>query len=210
MIPTPSAVLVWTVATYLIASLPFSVWIGRLVFGVNIRNYGDGNPGATNVYRASGSRFWYIVAILLDGHKGLLPVGIAYWILGWRGIEIVPLAWAAIMGHAFSIFLNFQGGKAVAITGGVWIGLTLLEMPIVMSVLLVYWYRSVKESNWAVILWLLSVGLYLLLAHPTNTAYLLVWLGNFLIVLYRHRDGLNHLPTIKRWLPLLPKNGQTG
>ncbi|MCA9882043.1 MAG: glycerol-3-phosphate acyltransferase [Anaerolineae bacterium] len=197
----------WTLATYLIASIPYSVLLGKWIFGVDIREYGDGNPGATNVYRASGSKFWFIVAVCLDGAKGLFPVGIAYWMVGIRDMGIVPIALAAIAGHAFSVFLRFDGGKAVAVTFGTWIGLTIFEMPLVMGIMLVYWFRSLKESNWVVVVMMLYVLLYLLLTRPTYLPFLAIWLGNFLIVLFRHRQGLNQLPTIKRWLPLLPKDG---
>ncbi|MAU11338.1 MAG: hypothetical protein CL607_16065 [Anaerolineaceae bacterium] len=195
----------WTVATYLIASVPYSVLLGKWFFGVDIRDYGDGNPGATNVYRASGSKLWLIVAVCLDGAKGLFPVGIAYWIVGIRDMGIVPIALAAIAGHAFSLFLGFNGGKAVAVTFGTWIGLTIFEMPIVMGLMLVYWFRSLKESNWVVVMVMLYALLYLLLTRPDNLPFLAIWLGNFAIVLFRHRQGLNRLPTIKRWLPFLPK-----
>jgi glycerol-3-phosphate acyltransferase PlsY len=133
-------------------------------------------------------------------------VGIAYWIEGIQDERIVPIALAAIAGHAFSVFLGFKGGKAVAVTGGTWIGLTLFEMPIVIGAMLIYWYRSLKESNWVTVVMMLYMLVYLLLAHLGNMPFLMVWLGNFMIVLYRHRDGLNKLPTIKRWLPLLPRD----
>jgi glycerol-3-phosphate acyltransferase PlsY len=194
--------LAWIAVGFLVASIPYSLLIGFLVFRLDIRRFGDGNPGATNVYRASGSKFWYIVAVCLDGFKGLFPVGIAHWIVGLDGWIVAAIGIACVAGHAFSPFLRFNGGKAVAVTGGIWTGLTIMEAPIVMAVLLVYWYKSVAESNWAVILWLLSFLAYLILTqrHP---AQLVMWLGNFLIVLYRHRQGLGQLPTWQPWLPFI-------
>ena len=202
-----AAILAWMLGTYLLASIPFSVIIGRMIFGVDIRQYGDGNPGATNVYRASKSKAWFIIALLLDGFKGLFPVGIAYWMMGLTSPAIIAIASAAIFGHAFSIFLRFNGGKAVAITGGIWTGLTIMEAPFVLAVLLVYCYRSVDSSDWAVVLWMLSYLLYLLLAKPGNLIFLSIWAVNFLVLLYRHRDGLRQPPQIRRWLPVLSKAG---
>lgn len=196
----------WTLATYLISSVPFSLLLGWFITGNDIRHYGDGNPGATNLYRATGSRFWYVIAVCLDGAKGLFPVGIAYWIIGIQDWGIVPIALAAIAGHAFSIYLGFKGGKAVAVTGGTWIGLTLFEMPLVIGAMLSYWYRSIEESNWVTVIMMLYMLVYLLITRPDNGPFLFIWLGNFLMVLYRHRQGLNTMPTIKRWLPLLPKD----
>lgn len=196
--------LLYTLAAYFVAAIPYSVLIGKLRFGVDIRRYGDGNPGATNVYRATNSRLWYIIAVIADALKGTLPVAYAYWGLRWQGLEIVPVGIAAILGHAFSVFLGFKGGKSVAITGGIWTAITLFELPIVIGLMLAYWYKSIKESDWVVIAMMLSVLLYLLLTRPMPPL-LLLWLGNFLIVLFKHRQGLHHPPTFVRWLPFLQR-----
>src|SRR5688572_25060187 len=96
----------WAVTAFFIGSIPFSVLLGYLVAGVDIRNFGDKNPGATNVLRATGSKFWFIIAVNLDICKGLVPVALAYWYAGISGIEITAIALAAIAGHAFSPFLH--------------------------------------------------------------------------------------------------------
>lgn len=191
-------VVLWAVATYLIASIPFSVVIGRVFLGVDIRQFGDANPGASNVKRAGGNTFLVALAVLLDGFKGLFPVGIPYWFWGWQGYEIVPVAIAAILGHAFSIFLGFKGGKAVAITGGVWVGLIVFEGALVVPLTLTYWYFVVNESEWAVVFMLFSLLAYLLYTRGVNLPLLLVWLGNFLLVVFKHWDGLQKLPSLRR------------
>ena len=194
--------LIWIVAAFFIAAIPYSLLIGWGIFGVDIRHFGDANPGATNVYRATGSKFWYIVAVCADGAKGLFPVGIAHWIVGLSPYAVALVGIACIAGHAFSPFLRFNGGKAIATTGGIWIGLTILPAMLVIGVMLVYWYKSVKESNWAVVLMMLSLLLYLLLIQ-SPLPVLVMWAGNFVIVLFRHREGLNHLPTLRYWLPFV-------
>jgi acyl phosphate:glycerol-3-phosphate acyltransferase len=190
-------IIFWTIATYLIASMPFSLLLGCVVLGKDIRKFGDGNPGATNVKRAGGGIGWYIVALLLDGFKGLFPVGILYWIYGWFGYEIVPVAIAAILGHSFPIFLRFKGGKAVAITGGVWVGLLILEAILIIPMMLTFWYTFIREDEWAVVLMLLCLLLYLILTRPDNYPLLLVWLGNAAIVAFNHRRGFTKLPTLR-------------
>jgi len=184
--------------TFLLSSIPFALVIGHLVLKVDIRQYGDGNPGATNIYRASGSRLWYIVAVVADSFKGAIPVSVAYWGMGWHDWRIVPVAVLAIAGHAFSPFLSGHGGKAVAITGGTWMALTLWQVPIVMGLALGIWYRIIQESDWVVMATMLTVLAYLVLALPQQPVLLLVWLGNFLILLYRHRASLNAPPTLRR------------
>lgn len=197
-------VLAYTTLTFLIASIPYSLVIGKLVFGVDIRQYGDGNPGATNLFRATNSKFWYIVGVLADAAKGTFPVGIAFWFLGWHSFEIVPIGIVAILGHAFSPFLGFNGGKAVAITGGVWAGITLYEIPVLIGFLLFFWYKSLKESDWVVVIMMLGVGLYLWLINASH-ALLTLWFGNFLILVYKHRASLSKPPTLVYWLPFVSK-----
>lgn len=154
----------------------------------DIRTYGDHNPGATNVLRAGG-RLSFAAALLLDISKGAAPVGFAHWTLGIRGTEIVPIALAPVLGHAFSPFLRFKGGKAVATMGGIWIGLTLLYMPVVLMILLVFWFYTVTVSGWAVILTICSGLLYLILTGA-ELNLVAVMIGCLLISLYKQRADL--------------------
>lgn len=114
----------WIALGFLSGSLPFSVWIGHLALGKDIRCYGDGNPGGTNVIRV-GSLSWGVCAMIMDFLKGAIPVGIAHYVAGVTGWWLAAAALAPILGHAYSPFLGFRGGKAVAVTFGAWTGLTL-------------------------------------------------------------------------------------
>lgn len=198
-------VLLFAALSFLLASIPFSLLIGRIFANRDIRDYGDGNPGATNVYRATHNRALFALAAACDSLKGTLSVGIAWWVLGWQDERIVPVALLAIAGHVFSPFLRFNGGKAVAITGGVWAAITLWEIPIVMGILITFWVRSVEESNWAVMLTMLSVGLYLVIAHRAHPVFMAIWAGNALLLWVRHRHGLATAPTLKWWLPFVKR-----
>ena len=78
--------LIWIVLAFVSGSLPFSVWLGKLATGKDVRQVGDGNPGATNVFRA-GSKLVGLLVLILDIGKAALPVGLAYYVLGcaaWR------------------------------------------------------------------------------------------------------------------------------
>lgn len=180
--------IVWIAVAFLCGSLPFSVWVGRLALGKDIRAYGDGNPGATNVLRAGGKRLGALAAVL-DAAKGLIPVAVAVYVLPFTGVELAAVAIAPILGHAFSPFLGFRGGKAVGVTFGIWIALTIWEVPTVLGVMLAYWFRFVTVSGWSVMLALASLGLYLLLAHP-DPMLLLVLVANILILAWTHRADL--------------------
>jgi len=107
--------------SYLIGSLPFGLILARIVAGVDPRRAGSGNVGATNVARLAGKR-WFPVVFLLDAAKGFLPpifiAGLAPVGEGWEDILAVACAGAAILGHIYSVFLVFSGGKGVATSCG--------------------------------------------------------------------------------------------
>lgn len=183
------------VFSFLCGSIPVSVWIGRYGLKTDIRSYGDGNPGAFNVMRAGGTA-WGMLAVFLDILKAALPVGLAAYIFDFSGLSLVVIASAPPLGHAFSPFLGFKGGKAIAAIGGVWIGLTLAEVAVVMLVMLVFWYTSLRSSAWVVIFTMLSILLYLLL-----TTSPVVWFGTWVIlmmlILYKHWQNLSQLLGLK-------------
>lgn len=189
---------IWAIATYLIASIPFSLIVGRIFLSKDIRKFGDGNPGATNIRRAGGSIWIYLIALFADGFKGLFPVGIPYWLMGWSSWEIMPVALAAIFGHAFSIFLGFKGGKAIAVSAGIWIGLIVFEAALVIPLTLVFWFYVVSEDEWAITLTMLSLFAYILYTRSNDTALLIIWFVNMALILYTHRKGqLRKLPTLR-------------
>jgi glycerol-3-phosphate acyltransferase PlsY len=116
------------IGAYLLGSAPFGLWIARL-HGVDLRKVGSGNIGATNVIRALG-RKWGIFCFVLDVLKGFVPMILipllrlggseptAGHLLGW-----LAMGTAAILGHIFPIYLKFKGGKGVATSLGVVLGL---------------------------------------------------------------------------------------
>jgi glycerol-3-phosphate acyltransferase PlsY len=114
---------------YVLGSVPFGLIVG-LAKGIDPRKAGSGNIGATNLGRLLGGRFFAIV-FTLDFLKGLLPTLAASWVVHHGGVG--PLDWriyllwlavgfAAIIGHMFSVFLRFKGGKGVATSAGVMLG----------------------------------------------------------------------------------------
>lgn len=188
----------WIFLAFLCGSLPFSVWIGRLALRTDIRGYGDHNPGAANVLRAGGKQ-WGVLALFLDALKGAVPVGLAYFWAGLSGWAMVATALAPILGHAFSPFLGFKGGKAVAVTFGVWVGLTIGEVPILLGIALAVWFAVLAVDGWAVILAMLGVFIYLILFQPVPVL-LAVWVGNILILAWKHRADLAHYPYLRSWI----------
>ncbi|MDX1617075.1 MAG: glycerol-3-phosphate acyltransferase [Candidatus Promineifilaceae bacterium] len=182
----------WTSIAFLSGALPFSVWIGRLALGHDIRQIGDHNPGAANVYRAGGKR-WGALAIILDFLKGAAPVSLAHYAVGLAGWSLVIVALAPILGHAYSPLLGFRGGKALAVTFGIWTGLTLWQVPLALGLFLALWLALLAAEGWAVLFGMLTLLGGLALAGASWELFA-VWLGNFLILTWKHRHDLQQLP----------------
>lgn len=115
---------------YLAGSIPFGLIVGKMK-GIDVRKAGSGNIGATNVARLLGRRFFFLV-FFLDLSKGLLPVLAGGLVLHYHGIDVpspaqiglwLGIAVAAVLGHMYSLFLRFTGGKGVATSAGVVLGL---------------------------------------------------------------------------------------
>jgi glycerol-3-phosphate acyltransferase PlsY len=184
----------WIIAAFLCGSLPFSVWLGRLTLRTDIRAYGDGNPGAMNVFRAGG-RAWGALAIVLDFLKAALPVGVARFGAGLDGWVMALVALAPVAGHAFSPWLRFRGGKALASTFGMWTGLTLWFAPTVLGALFGVWYLLLSVEGWAVMAAMLCLlPALLLLSEPVLIP---VWLGNTALLAWKHRADLGRWPRLR-------------
>ncbi|MDD2751620.1 MAG: glycerol-3-phosphate 1-O-acyltransferase PlsY [Candidatus Omnitrophica bacterium] len=126
--------MLWIIAaiiiSYLFGSIPTAYLFGKIFKGVDIRNFGSGNVGATNALRVFGKRAGIIV-LLLDVVKGILPVVFLADYILFRSTILSPealrflLGLSCICGHNWTVFLKFKGGKGVATSLGVLIGLSL-------------------------------------------------------------------------------------
>lgn len=107
------------IIAYLIGSIPTALIVSRKYFGIDIRDYGSGNMGATNAFRILGPKFGIIIMIL-DIIKGMLAVGLFYFLPEYLSNELlrtnlmIGLGLSAVIGHIFPIFASFKGGKGVA------------------------------------------------------------------------------------------------
>jgi len=133
------AVAVAVLAGYCCGSLPWGLWVGRLARGIDIRELGSRNLGATNVYRTLGPALG-VLTLLLDIAKGALPV----WFVpalaltrdfpGGHSWCAVTVAVAAVLGHVFTMLARFKGGKGVATTVGVLLALSPLAFLVFVGV----------------------------------------------------------------------------
>ena len=102
----------WILVGFLSGSIPWSVLVGKFLAGLDVRSVGDGNPGSANVWKGSGSAFG-VLALILDITKGFVPVYVGFSYLSPEGslggqLALSLVAFAPILGHAFSPFLKFS------------------------------------------------------------------------------------------------------
>jgi glycerol-3-phosphate acyltransferase PlsY len=191
-------VVIWTAVGFVLGSLPLSLWLGHFVLHTDIRTYGDGNPGAANVWRAGGWKIG-LTAVLLDSLKGAVPVSLANVVFNVSEWGLVIVALAPILGNVFSPFLGFRGGKAIAVTFGVWTGLTLWIGPTVLGILTASFYVLQKSDTWAVILGMLVLGVIVTIV-TFNEVTTIIWASNMLIIIWTHRHNLHPFPVLRPWI----------
>lgn len=180
--------ILYLLGTYLIASIPFGYIVGKL-FGKDITKEGSGNIGATNVTRTIGKKAGALV-LLLDMLKGFIPVYFAKHIF-WDTKYIALVAVVAVMGHCFSIFMKFKGGKGVATGFGVLLALSAKTALIVfllwLGVFLVSGYVSLASVFSASLSWI--VFFYIERDMYLTTAVFI----SSLIIIMKHSSNIERL-----------------
>jgi glycerol-3-phosphate acyltransferase PlsY len=194
-------IFIFTLFAFLCGALPFSLWTGKYFSGRDVREVGDHNPGATNVFKAGGRKAG-LVALMLDVSKGALPVGLAYFVFGWHGPEIIPIALAPIIGHAYSPFLGFKGGKALAVSLGVWIGLLLWKAPFIILPPLIIVYLIIDNPGLAVIAALITLWLYLYFIEG-NFYFIVIFVILSVLLLWKHREDFQKPFKLRSWVTRL-------
>ncbi|MCD4744952.1 MAG: glycerol-3-phosphate 1-O-acyltransferase PlsY [Bacteroidales bacterium] len=147
-------IIIAPVLAYLIGSIPTSVWIGRIFYGLDIRTHGSGNAGATNTIRVLGAKAG-IPVLIFDIFKGWFAVYITnfFWIDQLTDNQFVNfkiiMAIAAVIGHIFPVYVGFKGGKGIAALLGIGIALypwaVLIVIGVFLIVLIIFKYVSLAS-----------------------------------------------------------------
>jgi acyl phosphate:glycerol-3-phosphate acyltransferase len=186
------AALPWLVASYLLGAVPTSYLAGRLFRGIDLREHGSRNLGATNLYRVLGWRYAIPVG-LLDAAKGLVPVLVFAPRVSSSELFALVCGLLAVLGHVFSVFVGFRGGKGVATAAGVMLGLTPAALGVAALVwaLLVYLtgYVSVGSIAAAVIF---PLAVYLI-EPPDRPAILWLDVAVAAAIVWLHRANIKRL-----------------
>ena len=179
------AQLIWIGVSYLIGSIPFGLIIAKSKHGVDLRDVGSGNIGATNVARTCGFSYG-VFTFLLDMLKGIIPVAIAFK-LSPNSLFISLTALSAIIGHMYSVFLNYKGGKGVATTIGIYLVLNSCALIISVIIALLIIYLTGYVSLGSIIL-VMIMPIFML--FQKGFIYFLLSLIIMLLVINKHRENI--------------------
>src|SRR5690349_3607985 len=198
------------VLAYLIGSIPTSVWVSKRFFGIDIRDYGSGNAGATNTYRVLGSK-WGTFVMIVDMLKALVAVKLAFFLPTELHGDFylinmqLALGLSAVVGHIFPIWAEFRGGKGVASLFGMVLGIqpNVAICCVGIFILVLYATRWVSLSS---ILASLAFPVFILfIFNEPETLYRIFAILVALLVIFTHQKNIsrilkgneNRLPILK-------------
>lgn len=190
-------ILILIIAAYLLGSIPTSVWIGKYFYGIDIREHGSGNAGATNTFRVLGKKPGIIV-LLIDTLKGAAAVSLAYLfedaLPAEEFVDIeIGLSIAAVFGHIFPVFAGFRGGKGVATLMGATIIITPLScaMALLVFLLVLFSTRYVSLSSMSAgVSYPVILHLIMHNQHSTLTIYSILIA---ILLIITHRKNIRRL-----------------
>ena len=184
------------VASFLLGACPFSIIIGKLCLHKDIRDYGDHNPGAANVFKAGSISFGFL-AVFLEIAKGVPFVLLAWLLFNFPEPMILFTGLCAILGHAFSPFLGFKGGKATAVTFGVFLAIPNKEIVIVFVILMIAGFFLLDGDGWRIVL---STAGCLVFNIATGKS-IWTWIFLFLVLVIIAMKNFNDLKSLPRSKP---------
>lgn len=184
--------------SYILGSVPNALWIGKVFKGIDVREHGSKNTGSTNAARVLGAKLG-ILTLILDISKGLVPTLIAILLkvdffenlTKIENFDYVLVGICAILGHVFSIFMNFKGGKAVATTLGVFLVLVpkaiLFTAIVFFVVFTIFRYVSLSSIFAAISLPIFTYFLY------QQIIYVILGILIAILIVAKHKGNIERL-----------------
>ncbi|HET6567771.1 MAG TPA: glycerol-3-phosphate 1-O-acyltransferase PlsY [Rhodothermales bacterium] len=221
------SLVVIVVLSYLVGSVPASVWIGRAFYGIDVRRHGSGNAGATNAFRVLGWKAG-LLSTAVDLGKGLLAAGVIatirldelpYGIANWHIETVVRLlaGIAAVAGHMYPVYIGFKGGKGVNTSAGVLLALTPISMFITLGIFAVVLLSSRYVSLASIIAAVafpstVAIRRYVFGIHSLDTSLLILSIVMACGIIYAHRANIKRLlnGTESRIRTFRPARGMRG
>ena len=186
------------VMAYCIGSIPTAIWLSKAFFGIDIRDYGSGNAGATNTFRVLGAK-WGTVVMIVDVLKGVaatsLYVLLPYYLTDeWdRTNFMVGLGLAAVLGHIFPIWAEFRGGKGVATLFGMIIAIQPLVAVCCVGVFLLVLYLTRFVSLSSILASVAFAVLILFIFNEKDPLYRAFAIAVALLVILTHQKNITRL-----------------
>lgn len=176
---------------YLLGSIPFALIVGKVGYQIDIREHGSGNLGATNAFRVLGTKAGIIVT-LADILKGTLATLIPLFASFFFEVDVIRLVIGifAVLGHTYPVFARFKGGKAVATSGGIILGVNpFLFLAIILTfILTLYLFKYVSLAS------MLTGVVATIISFFLNDALLFsLVIILTLFVIYRHRENIKRI-----------------
>jgi len=174
---------------YIVGAIPNGLIIGKMIWGVDLREHGSHNIGATNAWRTLGKAAGFSI-FLLDLFKGVFGVFIASKTAGTPEMLVLG-GILAIVGHSWSVFLKFKGGKGVA-TG---LGVILSLMPIPTAIIFLVWFVIVKITGYVSLGSIVAAALVPVLAWFYSQPQAFIYFGVIaaVFIIYRHKTNIERL-----------------
>jgi glycerol-3-phosphate acyltransferase PlsY len=186
------------VLAYFLGSIPTSIWVSKAVFGIDIRDYGSGNPGATNTFRVLGSK-WGTFVMIADITKGLIATSLYILIPFYIENELartnfmIVLGLVAVLGHIFPIWADFKGGKGVATI----LGMALAIQPIVALICIVVFLITLFTTRFVSLSSMLASVVFMVLIlfifKEKETSYRVFAIIVALMVVVTHQKNIGRL-----------------
>lgn len=186
------------IAAYLIGSIPTSVWISKYFFGIDIRDYGSGNAGATNTYRTLGKK-WGTIVMVGDVLKGISATSLYILLPYYMGNEwertnfMIGLGLSAVVGHIFPIWADFRGGKGVATLFGMVIAIQPIVAACCVGVFLLCLYLTRFVSLSSILASIAFAVFILYIFNEKETLYRVFAIVVALMVVLTHQKNIGRL-----------------
>ena len=188
------------ILSYLLGSIPSAVWVGKYFKGIDIREHGSKNAGATNTFRVLGKRYGWLV-LLVDVAKGTIASCLPYffascWFAGYKDefliLQLVG-GFTAVVGHVFPIFAHFRGGKGVATSLGIVIGINPPAAGICLSIFLLVFLTTRYVSLGAMISALCFPVVSYFFIHDDTRIMIIFTIVLGTLVIWAHRKNIERL-----------------
>ena len=184
---------------YLIGSIPTAYWVGKYYYGIDIREHGSKNAGATNTFRVFGKKSGWLV-LIVDVLKGVVAATLPYWFqsqfVGFKDELLIlqlSTSFSAVVGHVFPIFAGFRGGKGVATSLGIVIGINPLAAAICLGVFIFVFIFSKYVSLGAITASLLFPFVNYFILKNDNQIMIIFSLVLSFLVIVAHRKNISRL-----------------